>query len=110
VPSDSPSKVDALWPDSDGAAGEEALATKLFRLRKLAGADVVKRHDGYLSLKAFECWVDCRDFERLLAANDKDAESLVARLKRLYAAHSCRAKKTHLGRCSFASACMLHHW
>ncbi|MEJ2653163.1 MAG: BTAD domain-containing putative transcriptional regulator [Gammaproteobacteria bacterium] len=62
----------ALWPESDGDAAQQALATSLFRLRKLIGNDTVKRQEGRLSLDPQLCWVDCWTFERLAseAAND----------------------------------------
>jgi DNA-binding SARP family transcriptional activator len=78
------SLIDALWPDSDGVAGEQTLATTLFRLRKLVGADVVTRQGGRLGVAVAECWVDCRALERLLKSGVDD-DSLVERVRRLYA-------------------------
>ena len=77
--------VDALWPDSDGDAGKQALATTLFRLRRLVGAEVLKRHDGHLSIVEAECWVDARAVERLLGSRSDDPDAVVEWVKRLYA-------------------------
>ena len=77
--------IDALWPDSDGGAGEQSLATTLFRLRKLVGTDVVKRQDGHLSIVSIECWVDCWALKRLLDSVVEDGGTLVERVKRIYA-------------------------
>lgn len=66
--------VAALWPESEGDKGEQALATNLFRLRKLIGHDAVRRQEGRLSLDAQHCWVDCWALTRLL--NDRDPLSL----------------------------------
>ena len=60
----------ALWPDSDGDAAQQSLATSLFRLRKLIGNDTVKRQEGRLSLDPQTCWVDCWTFERLVSEAD----------------------------------------
>ncbi len=77
--------IDALWPESDGGAGEQTLATTLFRLRKLVGTDVVKRQDGHLSIVTTECWVDCWALRRLLDSAVEDGGTLVERVKRIYA-------------------------
>ncbi|MDE2628115.1 MAG: hypothetical protein KGL99_13265 [Burkholderiales bacterium] len=77
--------VDALWPDADGPAGEQALATTLFRLRKLVGADVVKRQDGHLSIVASTCWVDCWALQRLLNSAAPEGELLIEQTRRFYA-------------------------
>jgi LuxR family maltose regulon positive regulatory protein len=62
----------ALWPESDGDAAQQSLATSLFRLRKLIGNDTVKRQEGRLSLDPQICWVDCWTFERLVSEADGD--------------------------------------
>ena len=77
--------IDALWPASEGDAGAQALATALSRLRKLIGADTVKRQDGRLSLVASEGWTDCRALQRLLEAASPDGRELLLQVKRLYA-------------------------
>ena len=76
--------IDSLWPDSDGTAGEQALATTLFRLRKLIGANVIKRQDGHLAIVASECWIDCWALQRLLSTPGKQPDSFVEQVKRLY--------------------------
>ena len=62
----------ALWPESDGDAAQQSLATSLFRLRKLIGNDTVKRQEGRLSLDPQICWVDCWTFERLVSEAESD--------------------------------------
>jgi LuxR family maltose regulon positive regulatory protein len=62
----------ALWPESDGDAAQQSLATSLFRLRKLIGNDTIKRQEGRLSLDPQICWVDCWTFERLVSEADSD--------------------------------------
>ena len=62
----------ALWPESDGDAAQQSLATSLFRLRKLIGNDTVKRQEGRLSLDPQICWVDCWTFERLVSEANCD--------------------------------------
>jgi ATP/maltotriose-dependent transcriptional regulator MalT/two-component SAPR family response regulator len=62
----------ALWPESDGDAAQQSLATSLFRLRKLIGNDTIKRQEGRLSLDPQICWVDCWTFERLVSETDRD--------------------------------------
>lgn len=84
---------------------QQYAATTLFRLRKLVGAEVVKRQDGRLSIASAECWVDCRALERLLNSAVQDSHSLVERVKRLYAGHFCSAKTTPRGHCIFESTC-----
>ena len=62
----------ALWPESDGDAAQQSLATSLFRLRKLIGNDTVRRQEGRLSLDQQICWVDCWTFERLVSEANND--------------------------------------
>ncbi len=62
----------ALWPESDGDAAQQSLATSLFRLRKLIGNDTVKRQEGRLSLDPQICWVDCWTFERSVSEVDSN--------------------------------------
>lgn len=50
--------ADALWPDAEGDAAQQALATTLHRLRQLIGADAVHRQDGTLSLDPALCRAD----------------------------------------------------
>jgi DNA-binding SARP family transcriptional activator len=58
--------MDALWPDSEGDAAHQALATTLFRLRKLLGDEAVMVSGGRLSLSRRVCWVDAWAFEYLI--------------------------------------------
>jgi LuxR family maltose regulon positive regulatory protein len=62
-----PFLMDRLWPDSDGDAARRALATALFRLRRvLARDDGVLRANGEIALNPELCWVDLWAAERLL--------------------------------------------
>lgn len=49
--------AEALWPDADGDQAQQSVKTTLHRLRKLIGPDVVRRHEGKLSLDE-GVWVD----------------------------------------------------
>jgi DNA-binding SARP family transcriptional activator len=79
--------TEALWPDADGDDAQRALATTLFRLRRLLGRDdAITRRDGYLSLDPGVCWVDVRALETALdqadaAAPDRRAPDPVPALK-----------------------------
>jgi two-component SAPR family response regulator len=64
--------ANALWPDSEGDAAQQSLATSLCRLRKLIGNDAIKRQEGRLSLDPQLCWVDCWMFERVLSDTGAD--------------------------------------
>lgn len=75
--------IDALWPDSEGGAGAQALATTLFRLRKIVGGEAITRQGGRLSLVEAACWIDCVALERGLKA-DLGGASLVEHVRRLY--------------------------
>lgn len=78
--------IDALWPDSDGGAGEQALSTTLFRLRKLVGTSTIWRQDGHLGINATECWIDCHVFDKTLRhIKQLDSEAIVDKVRRLYA-------------------------
>lgn len=61
---------EALWPDADGDAATQALATTLHRLRQLIGHRSVVRRDGRISLDRQHCWVDVWAFERHLLELD----------------------------------------
>jgi LuxR family maltose regulon positive regulatory protein len=57
---------DLLWPDLDGDAASEALATILHRLRKLLGRpDAIRLSDGRLTVDERVCSVDASFFDRL---------------------------------------------
>ena len=85
--------IDALWPDADGGAGEQSLATTLSRLRKLIGLHTIKRQDGRLNLEPTLCWVDCWALERALGANvmTLTPQALGATIGRLYHGHFLQA-------------------
>jgi LuxR family maltose regulon positive regulatory protein len=72
--------ADALWPDADGEAADQALRTTLHRLRKLLRNDqAVHLEDRHLSLDPRHVWADCLLFER--AAHRSPAAG-IADLKR----------------------------
>ena len=59
---------DALWPDADGDAGRQALATTLHRLRALLRHEgSVRLQERRLGLDARHVWLDVWAFERRLA-------------------------------------------
>lgn len=76
--------ADALWPESEGDAASQALATTLFRLRKLIGADAVKRQEGCLTQNARQCWVDIWALERVLNDDSMAASVFLRRVTQLY--------------------------
>jgi DNA-binding SARP family transcriptional activator len=66
--------AEALWPDADGDAAGQALATTLHRLRRLLGSDdVIRRQAGTLSLHTGLCWVDLWAVEQRL----REAETAI---------------------------------
>ncbi len=59
----------ALWPDSDGAGGLNALEVTLYRLRKLLGRDdAIRLEHCEVSLNRSVVWVDTLAFESLAVA------------------------------------------
>ncbi len=60
--------ADALWPDAEGDAAQQALATTLHRLRRLIGVEAVQRQGGRVGLDPARCWVDLWACERHLDA------------------------------------------
>jgi DNA-binding SARP family transcriptional activator/ketosteroid isomerase-like protein len=59
--------ADALWPDSDGSAAAQALATTLHRLRRILGnGELVIRQSGTLTLNRALCHIDLWELEDLL--------------------------------------------
>ena len=57
-----------LWPDHDGDAAAESLASAVHRLRRLLDAkDAIVVSDGRLSLAPAQAWVDAFAFERQAA-------------------------------------------
>src|SRR6201982_1318396 len=76
--------TDALWPDSEGAAGYHALESALYRLRQLLGApSAVLMAGGKLSLDRRQVWVDMCAFESELRAANVDDSSPTERLARM---------------------------
>ncbi|MCB1820857.1 MAG: hypothetical protein KDI73_04660, partial [Candidatus Competibacteraceae bacterium] len=60
--------ADALWPDADGDAGQQALTTTLHRLRRLLGHEhALSVRDARLSLDPRYCWVDAWCLERRIS-------------------------------------------
>lgn len=61
---------DALWPDDDADAAQDAFSVALHRLRKVLGpaGAAIDLHDGCLSLDPQRCWTDVQAFERLVGA------------------------------------------
>jgi tetratricopeptide (TPR) repeat protein len=76
--------ADALWPGAEGDASAQALATTLFRLRKLIGEQAIRRQDHRLTLDATICWVDCWAFERLSSEEAADSPQRLAKLRELH--------------------------
>ncbi|PTR13652.1 transcriptional regulator [Nitrosospira sp. Nsp2] len=76
--------ADALWPDAEGDAAAQALATTLFRLRKLIGEQAIRRQENRLTINPTFCWVDCWAFERLSGENSGDSQRWVEKLRKLY--------------------------
>lgn len=62
--------AEAFWPDADGGAAAQALATTLHRLRQIVGARAVERQGGRLALNAHHVWVDVAALEHALAKLD----------------------------------------
>lgn len=50
--------ADELWPDAEGDAQQQALATTLHRLRRLLGTDCISRQAGEIGLDGRRCDVD----------------------------------------------------
>jgi LuxR family transcriptional regulator, maltose regulon positive regulatory protein len=51
--------AEALWPDSEADAAQQAVATTLHRLRRLIGSGSIVRSAGKLSVDRRQCWIDC---------------------------------------------------
>lgn len=75
---------DALWPDSEGHAAAQAMATTLHRLRELLGANTIRRQGSQLTLDPETCWVDCWALERLLNSSTQRQPALFSEVMRLY--------------------------
>jgi LuxR family transcriptional regulator, maltose regulon positive regulatory protein len=65
----------ALWPDSEGADGINALEVTLYRLRKVLGRDdAIRLEQGEVSLNRRAVWVDAYAFDELaVLAGRKEA-------------------------------------
>jgi ATP/maltotriose-dependent transcriptional regulator MalT/DNA-binding SARP family transcriptional activator len=73
----------ALWPDAEGDAAQQALATTLHRLRKLLGdEEAIEVESRALSLNPARVWVDALAFERLAASEDPAGRAAAADLYR----------------------------
>lgn len=76
---------EALWPDADGVAADQAFRTTLHRLRKLLRHDeAVQLSDGQVSLNMFLIHVDSIAFERKLQQVDRDNVAVLEKLCRDY--------------------------
>jgi DNA-binding SARP family transcriptional activator len=76
--------ADALWPEAEGDASAQSLATTLFRLRKILGEHAIRRQEGRVTLDPSYCWVDCWEFERIAIDESLDSGTRLAKLRRLY--------------------------
>ena len=75
---------EALWPDSEGDAARQALATTLNRLRKLIGPEAITRHGGVLSLNTALVWCDAQALSSLLVAQVDDSVTVLSAIELLY--------------------------
>jgi LuxR family maltose regulon positive regulatory protein len=67
--------ADALWPDADGDAAQDALAVTLYRLRRLLRHhQAIHRQGGRMDLDSKRVWVDVRALETCLAAQPTRAD------------------------------------
>ena len=77
--------ADALWPEAEGDAAQQALATTLHRLRRLIGVEAVQRQGGLIGLDPTRCRVDLWACERHLDGVENalpdDAQLALAALK-----------------------------
>ena len=87
--------TDALWPGEEADAAHDAFNVALHRLRKLLprGAEIVRLHDGCVSLDAALCWIDCRAFDHAASrALDTQDASAVQFALALYRGHFLAAE------------------
>lgn len=69
--------VDALWPDMEADAANEALSVTLHRLRKLLGdANAITMESGRVSLNPALCRVDAWSFDHLVPGVSERAATL----------------------------------
>jgi ATP/maltotriose-dependent transcriptional regulator MalT len=80
--------ADALWPELDGAAANDALEVTLHRLRKLLGRDdAVLASGGTRSLNCEVVWIDASVFARLaesIKASRVNGDDAIAKALRIY--------------------------
>ncbi len=80
-----------LWPDSDGDAAHQALASTLFRLRKWLGVqNAIIRSEGLISINPYICWVDAWCIERLFGKtvqSDVADNTLYSKAAQMYSGH-----------------------
>ena len=57
--------IDSLWPDSEGDAGQTALNTTLYRLRRFLGQNAAVLRNRQLSLDPAHVWWDVGEFEQV---------------------------------------------
>jgi len=69
--------IDALWPESEGDAGQTAFNTTLHRLRKFLGQNAVVLRNRQLSLDPAFVWWDVGEFEQMLSQS-QDASGQAA--------------------------------
>ncbi|MBL1320926.1 MAG: hypothetical protein COA63_007685 [Methylophaga sp.] len=67
--------VEMIWPESDGDAGHQSIATTLHRLRKIVGEDIIELKDGRLSLNKNKVWVDAWEFDKQCDSKQIDTNS-----------------------------------
>jgi LuxR family maltose regulon positive regulatory protein len=72
---------DLLWPDAEGDSARASFKVTLHRLRKLLGTDVLKLHDGRLTLDERYIWLDIWSFERLLGVLEKSGDDELSALE-----------------------------
>jgi DNA-binding SARP family transcriptional activator len=83
-----------LWPDADGDAAHRTFKITLHRLRKLLGDEsALVVNAGRISINPQRVWIDCREFERALAA----LESSPAREPAALLAAARRAARLYRG-------------
>lgn len=75
---------EALWPDSEGDAASQALATTLSRLRKLVGPEAITRHGGMLSVNTEVVWCDAQVLSSLLDGYSLEGAAVLNAIGLLY--------------------------
>ncbi|MFW5448012.1 MAG: BTAD domain-containing putative transcriptional regulator [Methylophagaceae bacterium] len=67
--------VETIWPESDGDAGHQSIATTLHRLRKIVGEDIIELKDSRLSINKNKVWVDAWEFDKLCDSKQTESNS-----------------------------------